>query len=157
MNVKPIPEGFQSITPYLSIQGAAEAIEFYKRAFHATELFRLDTPTGEIGHAEIVIGDSRIMLADPCEEGPFLNPKSLGGSTVGLHVYVEDVDALFSNAVTAGATTLRPVQDQFYGDRTGTLIDPFGHVWFLATHKEDLTPEEIHRRAEALFQKPEQS
>jgi PhnB protein len=154
MTVKPIPEGFHSVTPYLSVKGAGEAIEFYKRAFHATEMFRLVAPSGEIGHAEIMIGDSHIMLADPCEEGPFLSPQSLGGSTVGLHVYVEDVDALFSNAVEAGALAVRPVKDQFYGDRTGTLEDPFGHVWFLATRREDLTPEEIHRRAEALFQQP---
>jgi PhnB protein len=151
MAIKPIPDGYHSVTPYLSIKGAADAIEFYKRAFNATELFRLVAPSGEIGHAEIKIGDSPIMLADPCEEGAFRNPQSLGGSSVGLHVYVEDVDALFVQAVDAGAKTVRPVQDQFYGDRTGTLEDPFGHVWFLATHKEELTPEEINRRAEALF------
>ena len=151
MTIKTIPDGYHSVTPYLSIKGAAQAIEFYKRAFSATELFRLVAPSGEIGHAEIKIGDSPIMLADPCEEGPFRNPQSLGGSSVGLHVYVEDVDALFVQAVDAGAKAVRPVQDQFYGDRTGTLEDPFGHVWFLATHKEDLTPEEINRRAEALF------
>ena len=151
MTIKSIPDGYHSVTPYLSIKGAAEAIEFYKRAFSATELFRLVAPSGEIGHAEIKIGDSPIMLADPCEEGAFRNPQSLGGSSVGLHVYVEDVDALFVQAVDAGAKAVRPVQDQFYGDRTGTLEDPFGHVWFLATHKEELTPEEINRRAEALF------
>jgi PhnB protein len=151
MTIKPIPDGYHSVTPYLSIKGAAEAIEFYKRAFSATELFRLVTPSGEIGHAEIKIGDSPIMLADACEEGPFRNPQSLGGSSVGLHVYVEDVDALFDRAVDAGAKAVRPVQDQFYGDRTGTLEDPFGHIWFLATHKEELTPEEINRRAEVLF------
>jgi PhnB protein len=151
MTIKSIPDGYHSVTPYLSIKGAAQAIEFYKRAFSATELFRLVAPNGEIGHAEIKIGDSPIMLADPCEEGPFRNPQSLGGSSVGLHVYVEDVDALFVQAVDAGAKAVRPLQDQFYGDRTGTLEDPFGHVWFLATHKEDLAPEEINRRAEALF------
>lgn len=151
MTIKTIPDGYHSVTPYLSIKGAAEAIEFYKRAFSATELFRLVAPNGEVGHAEIKIGDSPIMLADPCEEGAFRNPQSLGGSSVGLHVYVEDVDALFVQAVDAGAKAVRPVQDQFYGDRTGTLEDPFGHVWFLATHKEELTPEEINRRAEALF------
>jgi len=151
MTIKSIPDGYHSVTPYLSIKGAAKAIEFYKRAFSATELFRLVAPNGEIGHAEIKIGDSPIMLADPCEEGAFRNPQSLGGSSVGLHVYVEDVDALFVQAVDAGAKALRPVQNQFYGDRTGTLEDPFGHVWFLATHKEELTPEEINRRAEALF------
>ena len=151
MTIKPIPDGYHSVTPYLSIKGAAKAIEFYKRAFGATEVFRLVSPSGEIGHAEIKIGDSAIMLADPCEEGAFRDPQTLGGSSVGLHLYVEDVDALFVRAVDAGAKAVRPVQDQFYGDRTGTLEDPFGHVWFLATHKEEITPEEINRRAEALF------
>ena len=151
MTVKAIPDGYHSVTPYLSIRGASQAIEFYQRAFNATELFRLVAPSGEIGHAEIRIGDSAIMLADPCEEGAFRHPQSLGGSSVGLHLYVEDVDALFAQAVAAGAKTIRAVQDQFYGDRTGTLEDPFGHVWFLATHKEELTPEEINQRAEALF------
>jgi PhnB protein len=151
MTVKAIPDGYHSVTPYLSIRGAAQAVEFYQRAFNATEVFRLVAPSGEIGHAEIRIGDSAIMLADPCEEGSFRHPQSLGGSSVGLHLYVEDVDALFAQAVAAGAKTIRAVQDQFYGDRTGTLEDPFGHVWFLATHKEELTPEEINQRAEALF------
>ncbi|MGH8583216.1 MAG: VOC family protein [Gammaproteobacteria bacterium] len=153
MTVKSIPDGYHSVTPYLSIKGAADAIEFYKRAFGAKELFRLVAPGGEIGHAEIKIGDSPIMLADPCEEGAFRNPRALGGSSIGLHVYVEDVDGLFAQAVRAGAKVVKPVQDQFYGDRTGTLEDPFGHVWFLATHKEDLTPEEINARAEALFKR----
>ena len=103
MTVKPIPDGYHSVTPYLSIKGAAEAIEFYKRAFSATELFRLVAPSGEIGHAEIKIGNSAIMLADPCETGPFRSPQSLGGSSIGLHVYVEDVDVLFAQAVDAGA------------------------------------------------------
>jgi PhnB protein len=151
MTVKKIPEGYQSVTPYLSIDGAARAIEFYKRAFNATEMFRLEAPGGMIGHAEIKIGNSPIMLADSCEESGFRHPRLLGGSSVGLHVYVEDVDALFAQAVAAGAKMVRPVQDQFYGDRTGTLEDPFGHVWFLATHKEDVSAEEINRRAEALF------
>ena len=151
MRVKPKPDGYHSVTPYLSIKGAAEAIDFYKRAFGAAELFRLTAPSGVIGHAEIKIGDSSIMLADPCDESAFRSPQSLGGSSVGLHVYVENVDAQFAQAVDAGAKIIKPVQDQFYGDRTGTLEDPFGHVWFLATHKEDLSPEEIGRRAEALF------
>lgn len=153
MTVKPIPEGYHSVTPYLSIQSAAEAIEFYKRAFGAIELFRLVAPSGEIGHAEIRIGDSSIMLADPCETGAFRSPQALGGSSVGLHVYVKDVDAQFAQAVEAGAKIVKPVEDQFYGDRNGTLEDPFGHVWFLATHIEDLTPEEIDKRAAALFAK----
>jgi len=151
MAVKPIPDSYHSLTPYLGIQGAAQAIDFYKRAFGATELFRLTAPDGRIGHAELRIGDSPIMLADSCEEGPLRPPSALDGSSVGLHVYVEDVDAVFAQAVAAGAKTVRPVQDQFYGDRSGTLKDPFGHLWFLATHKEDLTPEEIDRRAAVLF------
>lgn len=153
MTVKPIPDGYHSVTPYLMIKGASEAIEFYKRAFGATELFRLAAPGGQIGHAEIKIGDSLIMLADPCEEGAFRNPQSLGGSSVGLHVYVADVDAQFAQAIKAGAKAVKPVQDQFYGDRSGTLEDPFGHIWFLSTHKEDVAPDEINRRAEALFKK----
>lgn len=152
MTVKAIPAGYHSVTPYLMIKGASKAIEFYKRAFGATEIFRLSQPNGQIGHAEIKIGDSSLMLADPCERGAFRNPQSLGGSSVALHVYVEDVDRQFAQAVSAGAKEIKPVQDQFYGDRTGTLEDPFGHIWFLATHKEDITSEEINRRAEALFQ-----
>ncbi len=151
MSVKPIPDGYHSVTPYLSIKGAAEAIAFYKRAFDAVEMFRLAMPSGGIGHAEIKIGNSPIMVADPCEEGGFRHPRSLGGSSVGLYVYVEDVDALFAQAVDAGATVVKAVEDQFYGDRNGILEDPFGHVWFLGTHIEDLSPEEINTRAEAFF------
>jgi len=152
MSVKPIPDGYRSITPYLSIEGAAEAIDFYQRAFGATELFRMPTPSGGIGHAEIKIGDSTIMLADPCEEaGAFQSPRALGGSPVGLHLYVEDVDKIFAQAIKAGAKIIQPLEDRFYGDRNGTLEDPFGHLWFLSTHKEDLTPEEIDNRAKAFF------
>lgn len=151
MKVNPIPEGHHSVTPYLMIKGASEAIEFYKQAFDATEMFRLVAPNGRVGHAEIKIGDSSLMLADPCQECEFRSPQSLGGSTVALHVYVEDVDAQFAQAVSAGAKVVKPVEDQFYGDRTGTLEDPFGHIWFLATHKEELTQVEINKRAEALF------
>ena len=151
MTVKAIPEGYHSVTPYLMIKGATEAIEFYKRAFNATELFRLVTPSGTIGHAEIKIGDSSIMLAEPCEQGAARNPEALGGSSVALHVYVEDVDAQYAQAVNAGAKAVKPVEDQFYGDRTGTLEDPFGHIWFFATHKEDVSMEEIKIRAEAMF------
>ena len=147
MSVRPIPEGYHSITPYLMINGAAEAIEFYQHAFGATESFKLEAPGGKIGHAEIQIGDSRIMMADDCGgESPFRNPQASGGSPVGLHLYVEDVDAVFDRAVSAGATVIKPVQDQFYGDRTGTLKDPFGHIWFLATHKEEVSPDEIKQR-----------
>jgi PhnB protein len=151
MTAKPIPEGFHSVTPYLSIKGAKNAIEFYKQAFSAVELFRLPTPTGDIGHAEILIGDSHIMMSEPCDESPIPSPEALGGSTIGIHLYVEDVDAVFSQAVKSGATILKAVEDQFYGDRMGTLKDPFGHVWFIGTHTEDLTPEEIQKRAMEMF------
>lgn len=151
MTVKPIPDCYHSVTPYLMIKDASDAIDFYKRGFGAIEIFRLLHPSGQIGHAEIKIGDSSIMLADPCEQGAFRSPQSLGGSSVSLYVYVEDVDAQFAQAVRAGAKEIKPVQDQFYGDRSGMLEDPFGHIWFLATHKEDVAPEEISKRAETLF------
>ncbi len=151
MPVKAIPDGYHSVTPYLSIKGASDAIEFYKKAFDAIELFRLDMPGGIIGHAEIQIGNSRIMIADPCDDVSFGDPKSLGGSTVGLYLYVDDVDRMYSQSLTAGANSINPVEDQFYGDRTGTIEDPYGHRWFIATHKEDLTPEELNKRAEGLF------
>ena len=146
MTVKPIPEGYHTVTPYLIIRGAAEAIEFYKQAFAATEVMRLPAPGGKLGHAEIQIGDSRIMLADEVPEMGFQSPTALGGTAVSICLYVEDVDALFQQALDAGGKEQRPVQDQFYGDRSGTLEDPFGHVWTIATHKEDLTPEEIEKR-----------
>lgn len=151
MTVSPIPDGYHSITPYLCIKGATEAIEFYKRAFDAAEVFRLVTPGGEIGHAEIRIGDSSFMLSEACSQSPLLSPQSQGGSSVGLYLYVEDVNAQFAKAVDAGAKVITPLLDQFYGDRTGVLKDPFGHVWYLASHIEDLSHEEISRRAEALF------
>lgn len=151
MPVQPVPEGYHSVTPYLSIRGAAKALDFYQKAFNAIERFRLPMPNGDIGHAEIQIGDSVIMLADGCDEFDFRSPDLVGGTSVGIHLYVNDVDALFEQAIAAGASTVKPVEDQFYGDRSGTLKDPFGHVWFLATHKEDLTPEEIDQRAAALF------
>lgn len=151
MPVKAIPDGYHSVTPYLSIKNASDAIEFYKKAFNAIELFRLDMPGGIIGHAEIQIGNSRIMLADPCDDVSFGDPKTLGGSTVGLYVYVDDVDGMYSQSVAAGAKQINPVEDQFYGDRIGTIEDPYGHRWFIATHKEDLTPEELNKRAEDLF------
>lgn len=151
MTVKPIPDGYHNITPYLCIEGAAEAIDFYKRAFDATEVFRLVAPGGEIGHAEIRIGDSSLMLSDACDQSPLRNPRSQGGSSTGLHLYVANVDTQFAKAVDAGAKVIRPLLDQFYGDRAGTLEDPFGHVWFLASRIEDLSPEEISRRAETLF------
>lgn len=151
MTTESTPRG-HNVTPYLSIKKAAKAIEFYKHAFGAVELYRLEKPNGEIGHAEIKIGDSTVMLADPCESGAFKSPQSLGGSSIGLYVYVEDVDERVARAVEAGAKIIEPVKDQFYGDRSGSLEDPFGHIWFFATHKEDLSPEEISRRAENFFQ-----
>lgn len=147
--VKPIPDGYHAVTPYLIIKGAADAIEFYKKAFGATELFRMAQPDGRIGHAEIQIGDSRIMLADEYPEMSYVSPTTLGGSCVSLMLYVEDVDSVFQQAVAAGATEQRPLEDKFYGDRTGSLVDPYGHVWHVGTHKEDVTPEEMEKRLAA--------
>ena len=147
--VKPIPEGYHSSTPYLIIKNAADAIEFYKKAFGATELFRIDQPDGKIGHAEIKIGDSPIMLSDEFPEMGHRGPQSLGGSAVSLMLYVEDVDAVVNRATTAGAKLDRPVEDKFYGDRAGSLTDPFGHIWHIGTHKEDVSPQEMEKRAAA--------
>jgi PhnB protein len=147
--VKPIPEGYHSVTPYLIIKKAAEAIEFYKKAFGATELFRIDQPDGKIGHAEIKIGDSPIMLSDEFPEMGHRGPQSLGGSPVSIMLYVEDVDIVVNRATTAGAKLDRPVEDKFYGDRTGSLTDPFGHIWHVGTHKEDVSPQEMEKRAAA--------
>jgi PhnB protein len=147
MSVKPIPEGYHSVTPYLIISGASDAIEFYKKAFGAAELFRFPAPDGKIGHAEIKIGDSPIMLADEYPAMGYKGPQSLGGSPITLMIYVEDVDNVFNRAVDAGATVKEAVQDKFYGDRTGTLTDPFGHVWHISTHQEDVSMEELERRA----------
>ena len=146
--VKPIPDGYHTVTPYLIIKGAADALEFYKKAFGATELFRMEHD-GKIGHAEMKTGDSPIMLADEHPEMGHRGPQSLGGSPVSILLYVEDVDALFNQAVTAGAKIDRPLEDKFYGDRGGSLTDPFGHIWHLATHKEDVTPEEMEKRMAA--------
>ena len=151
--VKPIPEGYHTATPYLSVRNAAQAIEFYKQAFGATETMRFPGPDGKIGHAEFRIGDSPIMLGDEYPDMEFLSPLSRGGTTVHLHLYVEDVDARVAKAVAAGGKLKRPVQDQFYGDRTGTIEDPFGHVWHIATHKEDLSEQELHRRAQKAMEK----
>ncbi len=151
MATKPIPEGYRTVTPYLIVKGAAEAIEFYKRAFGATELLRMADPHGRVGHAEIKIGDSVIMLADEHPAMGYRGPRSLGGSSVSILLYLEDVDAVFERALEAGAKAQRPVANQFYGDRTGTLEDPFGHVWTVATHVEDVPPEEMRRRAEAAM------
>ena len=153
MAVKSIPEGYHSVTPYLIIKGAADAIEFYKKAFGATELFRFPAPDGKIGHAEIKIGDSPIMLADEFAEMGYKGPQALGGSPVSLMIYLADVDTVFNRAVEAGASVKEAVQDKFYGDRTGTLTDPFGHVWHVATHKEDVSMEEMEERAKAASAK----
>jgi PhnB protein len=147
--VKPIPDEYHSVTPYLAVRGAAAAIDFYKKAFGAREMFRMPQPDGRIGHAEIQIGDSRIMLADEFPELGHLGPLARGGSSVSLMIYTEDCDAMVARAVSAGATLTRPVQDQFYGDRSGGVTDPFGHVWYIATHKEDVSPDEMEKRARA--------
>jgi PhnB protein len=144
---KPIPDGYHAVTPYLMVKGGAKAIAFYVHAFGAIERDRMQDATGKVRHAEITIGDSRLMLADEHPEIGALSPETIGGSPVSIHLYVEDVDAVVGEAVAAGARLIRPVADQFYGDRVGGIIDPFGHRWFIATHKEDLTPDEIHRRA----------
>ena len=149
MAVAPIPAGYASVTPYLIVRGAAKAIDFYQRAFGAVELFRLDSPDGTLAHAEIKIGNSPVMLADGTSGYP--DPLTLGGSSVSFMIYVPDVDAAFARAIAAGATVKRPVADQFYGDRTGTLADPFGHVWSLATHVEDVAPEEMDCRLKAMM------
>jgi PhnB protein len=141
-----IPHKYHSITPYITVTDAAAAIEFYKQAFGAVELYRMDMPDGKIGHAEIQIGDSVVMLSDEWPAYGALSPTTLGGSPVGLAMYVEDVDAAFDRAIAAGAQEERAVQDQFYGDRTGTLIDPYGHKWTIATHIENVAPEEMIRR-----------
>jgi len=146
---KPIPDGYHSVTPYLIINGATAALDYYSRAFGAVELFRMPAPEGKIGHAEIKIGDSPIMLADEFPEMGYKSPQTLGGSPVSIMIYVEDVDTVFSRAIAAGGKEQRPVKDQFYGDRSGTLEDPFGHIWHVATHTEDVSPEEMERRAKA--------
>jgi PhnB protein len=150
MPVKPVPEGYHTVTPYLIVNGGAKAIEFYKRALGATEKLRLEGPDGKIGHAEIEIGDSVVMLADEFPEMGAKSPQSIGGTPVGICLYVENVDARFEQAVKAGAKIERPLQDQFYGDRSGTVIDPFGHKWTIATHIEDVSEEELSRRMAAV-------
>ena len=149
---KAVPEGCHTVTPYLTVRGADRAIEFYKKAFGAKELMRMPGLGGKsIMHAEIKIGDSRIFLSDEFPEMGSRSPQSLGGTANSLHLYVEDVDAAFKKAIAAGAKVQMPVADMFWGDRYGKLIDPFGHEWGLATHKEDLTPREIRKRADAFF------
>ncbi|HLQ46348.1 MAG TPA: VOC family protein [Planctomycetaceae bacterium] len=150
MSVKPIPDGYHTVTPYLIVKGAADAIEFYKRVFGATEFMRVPGPGGCVAHAEIKIGDSIIMLADEFPQMDALSPKTIGGTPVGLMLYVANVDEVFARAIAAGAKELRPLQNQFYGDRSGTVADPFGHKWTIGTHVEDVTPEEIQRRMAAM-------
>ena len=151
MASKEIPEGYRTATPYLIVKGAADAIDFYKHAFGATEMLRMADPQGRVGHAEIKIGDSVIMLADEHPAMGYRSPRSLGGSSISILLYLEDVDGVFERAVKHGAKAQRPVENQFYGDRSGTLEDPFGHVWTVATHVEDVPPEEMKRRAEAAM------
>jgi PhnB protein len=148
-SVKPIPEGYHSVTPYLSVKGAADAIEFYKKAFGAVELFRMAGPDGKVAHAEIKIGDSPIMLADEFPDMQFFSPTTLGGSPVGIMIYVDDVDKIYKQSLESGGQEIKPLQDQFYGDRSGTFKDPFGHIWTVATHKEDVSEDEMKRRAAA--------
>lgn len=154
MNAKPIPEGHHTVTPYLAVKNGIKALEFYKKAFGATEVTKLILPDGRLGHAEIRLGDSIIMMADEFPEFGGKAPETLGGTPVNIHLYVEDVDAFFKKAVAADAKERKPVKDQFYGDRSGQLEDPFGHLWWVATHKEDVSPEEMQRRVQAMFSQP---
>lgn len=147
---KSIPEGYRTVTPYLHVKDASQALAFYKKAFNAKELVRMPGPGGKIMHAEIQIGDSHVMLADEFPEMGNKSPQTLGGTAAGIHLYVENVDTLFAQAVAAGAQTKRPVANQFYGDRLGTLVDPFGHVWSIATHIEDVSPAEMQKRMAAM-------
>jgi PhnB protein len=149
MAVKPIPEGYHSVTPYLICDGAAAALDYYKAVFSTTEIMRMPAPGGKIGHAEIQLGDSRIMLADEHVEMGFRGPRSIGGSSVLMTVYVPDVDEVFKRALAGGGKQLQPVEDKFYGDRMGTFEDPFGHLWSVGTHIEDVSPEEMAHRAQA--------
>ena len=147
MSVKPIPDGYHSVQPYLAVDDAAKAIDWYKQALGATELFRMEGPGGTIGHAELKIGDSVVLLADPFPQASTKPPKELGGTTASLMLYVEDVDAIVNGATDAGATVTMEVADQFWGDRFGSFTDPFGHSWSIATHIEDVPPDEMERRA----------
>ena len=147
MSVKPIPDGYHSVQPYLAVDDAPKAIDWYKQALGATELFRMEGPGGTIGHAELKIGDSVVLLADPFPQASTKPPKELGGTTASLMLYVEDVDAIVNRATDAGATVTMEVADQFWGDRFGSFTDPFGHSWSIATHIEDVPPDEMERRA----------
>ena len=149
--VKPIPDGYPRVIPYLSVDGAAAAIDFYIRVFGATERVRMAGPGGKIGHAELEFGDALVMLADPFPEMGGKTPKDLGGTPVTVMLYVEDVDAVFDGAIAAGGIAERPVENQFYGDRAGQFADPFGHKWFVATHVEDVPADEMKRRMDAAL------
>lgn len=149
--VKPIPDGYPRVTPYLIVDGASAAIDFYTSVLGATERMRMSTPENRVGHAELEVGGSVIMLADESPEMDARGPKTVGGTPVSLHVYVEDVDAVFDRAIEAGAKALRPVEDRFYGDRSGGFEDPFGHRWDVATHVEDVPAEEMEKRAAAAM------
>jgi PhnB protein len=151
MATKPIPDGYHTVSTYLAVDDAARAIEYYAKAFGAKEVVRMDAPGGKIGHAELQIGDSRIMLSDPFPLASTRPPKELGGTSASVFMYVEDVDAVVKQAVDAGATVTMDVADQFWGDRFGTITDPFGHVWSIATHIEDVPPEEMAERAKAAM------
>ena len=151
MSVQPVPQGYHTVTPYLVVDGAAGAIEYYERAFGAKERVRMDTPDGRIGHAELEIGDSLVMLSDPFPQASTRPPSELGGTSASVFLYVEDVDAVVKKAADEGATITMEVENQFWGDRFGTITDPFGHVWSIATHVEDVPPEEIAERAKAAM------
>ena len=151
MAVKPIPEGYHTLSPYLAVDNAAEAIDWYKRAFGAQETVRMLGPDGKIGHAELKIGDSHLMLSDPFPQASTKPPKELGGTSTSIFIYVEDVDATFKQAVDAGATVTMPLDDMFWGDRFGSVTDPYGHSWAMATHVEDVPPEEMEERGRAAM------
>ena len=150
-SVKAIPEGYHSVTPYLFVKSAASAIDFYKGVFGATETVRMSGPNGKIMHAELKIGDSIVMLADENPQTGMMSPQTIGGFSVGLHLYVENVDAVIQKAADHGAKMLRPIKNQFYGDRSGSLLDPFGHMWSVSSHVEDVSPEELRKRMTAAM------
>ena len=154
--VKPIPDGYTAVTPYLTVKGAAQAIDFYKRVFHAEEAMRMNAPDGKVMHAEIRINGSVVMLHDEMPDWNALSPQTIGDSASSIMVYVDDVDTVFKRALDAGATSTMPVADQFYGDRLGSFTDPFGHKWSVATHVEDVAPDEIRRRAAKRFEQQAQ-
>lgn len=152
MSVKPIPDGYHTITPYITVRSAVAALDFYKTAFGAVEIMRFEMPGGGVAHAEIQIGDSKVMLGDENPDFGNKSPQTLGGTPGGLCIYVADCDAVFAKALAAGATVMKPMADQFYGDRSGTVIDPFGHAWTIATHKEDVSIDEMKARLAAMMQ-----